>query len=324
MAEGMQPALGIERGTIGRSKDNAGSSDGSADCAGTRDAHAHCAGCLVACSSDDRRSRSQAGGLGPRGGYLSTNRRRFVQRRKQANINAGLAQNFGGPAAVGDIEKKRARRVRHIDGTFSREPESHVVFGQHHVRDAGPVRGLGLAHPKEFGEREIGERRIAGQLDQRIAAKQFLQFVRLCFAALIAPDDRVAHDFVGGVEQDGTVHLSRESHACNFVRAEIRRPQRLADRGATGAPPVTRILFGPTRPRTGEGLVVFRSGSDDLPRGVHQKRTGTACSYVDSKVRDISSSKFPLKARSQRVRPLGEVFRQFAICFPGLLFFLFN
>jgi hypothetical protein len=39
--------------------------------------------------------------------------------------------------------------------------------------------------------------------------------------------------------------------------------------------------------------VVFRSGDDDLPRLVHHEGTGAAGAYVDTKVRDVPSSKSP-------------------------------
>ncbi len=56
---------------------------------------------------------------------------------------------------------------------FAGQAESHIIFGQHHVPDPGPVFRLDLAYPEQFGEREIRQRRIAGQTDQDVAAKQF-------------------------------------------------------------------------------------------------------------------------------------------------------
>jgi hypothetical protein len=95
--------------------------------------------------------------------------------------------------------------------------------------------------------------------------------------------------------------------------------QRLANGHSAGAPPVTRILFGPTGSRARERLVVLRSGSDNLAGVVYDKCAGAAGSNVDAEIRDTPSSKCPVKARSQRVRRLGEVFRKFAIRFAGLL-----
>jgi hypothetical protein len=89
------------------------------------------------------------------------------------------------------------------------------------VPDAGPVLGFGLAHPEQLGEREIREWRIAGELDQGVAAKQLFEFVGLRFAALIAPDDGAAHDLIGRVEQDCAVHLAGETDAGNVFRFQI-------------------------------------------------------------------------------------------------------
>ena len=162
---------GIERGTIGRGEDDAGSSDGGADRSGAGDAHADGAGGLVSSSGDYGSSDSQAGGFGAGGGNFSAHLRRFEERGKQTGIDAGLAEHFRRPAAVGHVEKKSSRGVGHVDGSFSGEAEADVILGQHDVRDAGPVLRLVLAHPEKFGEREIREWRIAGELDQGVAAE---------------------------------------------------------------------------------------------------------------------------------------------------------
>ena len=60
--------------------------------------------------------------------------------------------------AVGDIEKKCAGSVRHIDGAFAGELEADKILGQQNVGDALPVARLILAHPKKLGQGEIGER----------------------------------------------------------------------------------------------------------------------------------------------------------------------
>src|ERR1700730_326655 len=155
VAKSVQPSLRIECRMIGRGKDHAGGPDGCTDCACARNAHADGAGRLIARTRNDWRSNSQAGGFRARGGDSSANMSRFVKRRKQAFINAGLAQNFARPAAVSDIQEKSARGIRYVDGPFSRKAESYVVFWQHYVRDLCPAFRLDLAHPEQLGESEI-------------------------------------------------------------------------------------------------------------------------------------------------------------------------
>jgi hypothetical protein len=75
-----------------------------------------------------------------------------------------------------------------------------------------PVLRLVLADPQKFGESEICQRGIAGQLDQAIEADGPLEFFGLSFGALIAPNQRGTNDFVVFVKEDGPVHLAGESN----------------------------------------------------------------------------------------------------------------
>ena len=62
VAEGVQPAPGIERRTIRGGKDHAGGSNRRADYAGSRDADADRARCLVSCAGNDGSAKLQTGG----------------------------------------------------------------------------------------------------------------------------------------------------------------------------------------------------------------------------------------------------------------------
>jgi hypothetical protein len=84
------------------------------------------------------------------------------------------------------------------------------------VCDARPVCRLGLAHPEQFCEREIRERRIAGKLNQPIATKHFLELTALRFAPLITPDNCRSHHFVRGIEQNRAMHLAGKADAGNI------------------------------------------------------------------------------------------------------------
>ena len=69
--------------------------------------------------------------------------------------------------AVRHIQHQRAGSIRHVDGPLAGEAEADVVLGQHDCAHALPVLRLVLAHPQQFCQSEIGERRIAGELDER-------------------------------------------------------------------------------------------------------------------------------------------------------------
>jgi len=167
----LQTSLRIKRGTIGSGEDHAGSSYGRADRARACDAHTDRAGGLISGTGNDGSSNSQARGFGPGRGNFPADLRRFKKRGQQLLIDRRLAENFRRPTPIGYVEQQSAGSVGHVDGALPGEAEAHVVFGQHHVRHASPVLRLILTHPKQFGEREIGERRIAGQANQIFAAE---------------------------------------------------------------------------------------------------------------------------------------------------------
>ena len=229
VAESVQASRGIEGGAIGGSEYDAGSADGGADGSGAGDAHADCSGGLVSGASDDGSSGAKACGFGSGGGNFSADVRGFEERGQQIFADVRFAEDFFRPAAVGHVEKKRAGCVGHVDGAIAGEAEADVILRQHDVGDALPIFRFSLAHPEKLGEREICERRIAGEADQTFAAEHFFELARLRFAALVAPDDGGADDFVRGIEQDRAVHLSREADAGDVFGLDAGRLQRLAD-----------------------------------------------------------------------------------------------
>ncbi len=165
------------------------------------------------------------------------------------------------------------------------------------------------------------------ELNQRVPAKQLLEFVGLRLAPLIAPDDCIAYDLIGGSPaQDGAMHLSLEANARPMsFQAKIRRMKRSLNRSSRGSPPVARVLLGPARPRAIERLVVLRAGSDDLHRSVHDQRARAACTHVNSEICDVPSSRFSLSIAGSWVRSshLRRSPRQFGAGFLGLLLFFF-
>ena len=195
---------------------------------------------------------------------------------------AARARASGRPTAIGYIEQKRAGSVRHVDGTFAGQAEANVILGQHDVGDAGPILRLTFAHPEKFGQRKVGQRRIAGEANQRVAAENVFQFAALGLAALVAPDDGLAHDLVRGVEKNRAVHLPGEADTGDVFRAQIGRVQNVTDGKSAGSPPVLRILLSPSGPRAGEVLVIRRGGSDYFSLRIDYECARAASPYVDA------------------------------------------
>jgi hypothetical protein len=78
----------------------------------------------------------------------------------------------------------------------------------------------------------------------------------LRLAALVAPDDGWAYNFVSGIEQNGTVHLSGKADTSNIARLQARRLKSVAHRDSASFPPIVRILFSPAGARAGKILVL--------------------------------------------------------------------
>jgi hypothetical protein len=119
--------------------------------------------------------------------------------------------DFKRPAAVGDVEQQRAAGFLHVDGVFAGEAEADVVLGAEDVRGAGEDLRLVFFDPEELGQREIGQSRVAGELDEAVVADGFGEPVALGLGARVAPDQGRAQDDAVFVEQNGAVHLAGEA-----------------------------------------------------------------------------------------------------------------
>jgi hypothetical protein len=113
--------------------------------------------------------------------------------------------------------------------------------------------------------------------------------VGLFFAALVAPDERGAHDFTGGVEQNRAVHLAGEADTGDFLGANRRFLQGFSYGDAAGAPPIARILLGPARVRRSERLMFFTARCDDGAGNVGQQRACAAGADVNAEEVDVGS-----------------------------------
>ena len=146
-----------------------------------------------------------------------------------------------------------------------------------------------LANPKEFGQREIRERRIAGELNQAIEADVALEFLRLSFCALIAPNEGGAYDFVAFIEQHRAVHLTREADGGDGLGRETGRPESLGNSEGGGAPPVARVLLGPAGLWTGEIGVLFRARCKDDTALINNDRASAASTDINTEEWDDAS-----------------------------------
>ena len=155
-----------------------------------------------------------------------------------------------------------------------------------HVR---PEFRFVLAYPQEFRKREIGERRITGELNQAIGAKFLGEFARLFFSALIAPDERRTDNFAGSVQQNCAMHLSREADARNLFSANTGPLQSFLYGGSACAPPVARLLLCPPGLRRSERLVLVRARCCDAAARVHHQSACAARANINAEEVDEKS-----------------------------------
>ena len=85
------------------------------------------------------------------------------------------------------------------------------------MANARPIFRLVVANPEKFGEREIGQRRIAGELNDVRQAKRLFEIFALFFGPLVAPDDGVPDDVSRFIKHYSAVHLARKADARNFI-----------------------------------------------------------------------------------------------------------
>ena len=205
-----------------------------------------------------------------------------MQRRQKRCVNPGSAKDFVRPLPPRHVEHQRARGVRHVDGPLTRQPEAHIVFRQHHGAHARPILGFVLPHPQQLGQREVGQCRIARQLNNPLGADLRIQVRALLLCANVAPDQCWTNHFTRSVQQHRSVHLSGEADASNFLRTQIRSGESLAGRATRSAPPVLGLLLRPANLRRSKRLVLFRGGGGDPPLRVHQQSPRAARAHVDA------------------------------------------
>src|SRR5947209_14855622 len=79
------------------------------------------------------------------------------------------------------------------------------------------------------------------------------------------------------------MHLSRKADAQDLFAAQFRISHGFANCQASGAPPVVRLLFGPTNLGGSKGLMFLRGGGNHAARLVDDDGASAAGAYVNSK-----------------------------------------
>ncbi len=195
VAEGVEAAEAVLGGGVGGGEDDSAGADGGGDGAGGEDAHADGSGALISGSGSYGRACGEAGGSGSGVGDAGADLGAFEEAGKPLHGDSGGFGDFGGPAAVGDVEQKSAAGLLHVHGELAGEAVADVVLGAEDVGDAGEDLGLVFADPEEFGQGEVGQGGVAGELDEALEADLFRQPVALGLGALVAPDEGGAEDF---------------------------------------------------------------------------------------------------------------------------------
>src|SRR4029077_13550433 len=85
------------------------------------------------------------------------------------------------------------------------------------------------------------------------------------------------------VEENGSVHLSREAYTSNVIGRGICVMKRFFYGRCARTPPIERVLLGPTAPRRSEHLMLVRSRRDDAPLPIHQQGARAAGAHVNPK-----------------------------------------
>ena len=112
------------------------------------------------------------------------------------------------PAPPRHIEQQRAGRVGDVGRVLAAQAEADVVLRQQHVADAVPHFGSCARTQSSFVSVKLVSAGFDVSSSKRSRADRVVQPAALVFGALIAPDDRRAHDLAALVQQHRAVHLA--------------------------------------------------------------------------------------------------------------------
>ena len=171
----------------------------------------------------------------------------FIRARKNCTVQAQAVHHFQRPAAANDIEHCSSRRVGNLGREFARQSKTNVILGQQNMPYMFEILRLMIAHPQQFRQRKSSQHWIGGMFDHLRGAQKLIDPIHLRLAALVAPDQRWADDFVIAIENHQPVHLPRKSDAPDLIAVDSGGSQRTANRFECRVGPVLRALLGPQR-----------------------------------------------------------------------------
>jgi hypothetical protein len=71
---------------------------------------------------------------------------------------------------MSDVEQQRTRSFLDIDGVLAGEAVADVILGTEDVGDLREYLRLVLLDPENFGQCEVGQRRVACEFDETVIA----------------------------------------------------------------------------------------------------------------------------------------------------------
>ncbi len=166
MGKGVQPAVPLgERLLTGR-EDHTRSAQGQRHHAGLHGPDAHCLGRLVASTSENRRSRRQAGKIGSRPADPAGALGSLVRRREPLTGNLEGIEQLRRPVTGAQIEHEGSARTCAVGGVVARQAITDVVLRQQNLVNLAIDLRLVSPHPQQLRSGEPGEGIVAGDLHQ--------------------------------------------------------------------------------------------------------------------------------------------------------------
>ena len=244
MTEGVQTSLGVHLHLVTVSKHDATGSHGCRNHAASHDAIANRTGGLVTSTTHHRNPGSQSHLLRCRFRQNPRHILAFINLWQQAAAEIQLLQQFGGPAAVHDVQQQCSRGIADLRRKFTRQTESHIILGQQDLHCAVEIAFFLISQPQNLGRREAGQSRIGHHPNQlSTATGPTFYFSTLRHRSLIIPQQSRANDLVLFVQKDAAVHLTAEPDAANVCGLQLCGTQHLLHGIHNGLPPVRRTLL---------------------------------------------------------------------------------
>ena len=193
----------------------------------------------------------------------------FVELGEHALGDAAQFQHLLGPAAVLNVQKQHAARVREVSRERPREAVGKVVLGQHDLGDLREVLGLMLSHPENFRRGEARKGDVACPCGELVLADRPVEVSDFLLRAAVVPKNGGADDIVVLIECNEAVHLPAEGDALDgrliLPREEFMKA------AENGGEPVLGVLLAPTGVGIGDRVSLGIFGKDGAVRGDEQK-----------------------------------------------------